>query len=113
MAGKPGRPRGSLPEWHRLKIALSNEANVVVKKIHNHLAGIKLMTAVDVKVAALVLSKTMPDLKAMEISGDPTNPVLHRVIITGVRRAGDTLPNGNPVELKVIDEVPRITSKDH
>jgi hypothetical protein len=39
--------------------------------------------------------------------------VLHRVIITGVRRAGDTLPNGNPVELKVIEDVPRLTSKDH
>jgi hypothetical protein len=79
------------------------------------------MTSNDIKVANLVLSKTMPDLKAMEVSGDPTKPIEHRVIITGVRRAGDLPYHGVPLTTqgqmsapRVIEiEVPRITPKDH
>jgi hypothetical protein len=79
------------------------------------------MSQTQVTAASILLRKVMPDLSQTTMSGDANNPVLHRVIITGVRRAGDTLPNGNPVELKVIDELPRltqdhgngITSKDH
>ena len=116
MAGKPGYTRGELPTWHKHKIALSNETNTVIKKIRAHLNGTKLMTSIDIKVAQLVLSKTMPDLKAMEVSGDPDRPITLRTIITGVRRAGDLphpvidVTNGNQSHTELL---PRLTSKDH
>ena len=33
----------------------------------------------------------MPDLSQTTMTGDPNNPIEHRVIITGVRRPGDEI----------------------
>jgi hypothetical protein len=44
---------------------------------------------------AFGLLRKLPDLNSISLTGDPQNPVL-KVIITGVRRAGDLMPGANP-----------------
>jgi hypothetical protein len=109
MAARKGPSLPAMTHEHRSKIKVSQ----ILNALEEHVMGKRDMQQTQVTAAVALLRKVMPDLSQTTMSGDANNPVLHRVIITGVRRAGDTLPNGNPVELKVIEDVPRLTSKDH
>ena len=89
MAGKPGYKLGKMPDGHRLKIALANKAKHIVDRMQAAFDGEIELTATQAKIGEMFLRKVIPDLKAVEHSGDADNPVTTRVIVTGVPRKGD------------------------
>jgi len=93
MGGMVGSRKKKLPVFkmsdeHRLKIANSNILNCLIK----HAIGEdseKPMTATQVSAGLALLKKILPDLSAIEISGDADNPVKMTMIVTGVPRPED------------------------
>jgi hypothetical protein len=78
------------------------------------------MQQTQVTAAIALLRKVMPDLSSTTVTGDASNPIVHKVIVTGVRRAGDLPRQGIPLPApRVIehdllqDHGNGITSKDH
>lgn len=52
------------------------KASQIVNRLQNHiLADEDIMTVSQVNAARVILNKVLPDLKAVEISGDPDRPV--------------------------------------
>jgi hypothetical protein len=82
---------------HRSKI----KAAQIINALQEHHLGRRPMSQTQVTAGVALLRKVIPDLMAASI--DSTTEHTHRVIITGVRRAGDLPP---PV-LKVINGSPR------
>lgn len=80
-----GRPRGTggsrLTEEHRDKIRKSN----ILSRLIEHAEGNNDMSSTQVQAALGLLKKALPDLSAVEISGDEDNP-LHSV--TEIRLVG-------------------------
>jgi hypothetical protein len=68
---------------HRSKI----KAAQIINALQEHTLGNLRMSQTQITAGVALLRKVIPDLMATSISGDTT--VHHRVIITGVRRAGD------------------------
>lgn len=69
-------PRGRQPGFvmsaeHRDKIRNSNILNALVE----HATGAREMSATQVSAGLGLLKKIMPDLAAMQLSGDDENPV--------------------------------------
>ncbi len=80
-----GRSPGfQMGEEHRLKIKNSN----ILKALIQHVEGEREMSSTQVSAGLGLLKKVMPDLAAMELSGDPNNP-LTMIVQSGVPRAGD------------------------
>lgn len=75
-----GRPIGSggirLTDAHRDKIRNSN----ILSRLISHAEGSEEMSATQVTAALGLLKKALPDLSSVEISGDPDNPLEHRII---------------------------------
>ena len=72
------RGRGRLPGFrmsdaHRVKIQNSNIITALLK----HVGGKQEMSATQVTAGLGLLKKVLPDLQAVTISGDATNPVYH------------------------------------
>jgi hypothetical protein len=118
MAARRGRPANiQLTHEHRGKI----KASLIINALQEHTLGRLKMSQTQITAGVALLRKCLPDLNATSVSGDPANPITHRVIITGVRRAGDLPHQGVPLTTqgqmsapRVIEiDVPRITSKDH
>ena len=87
MAGR-GRAKGvTLTNEHRSKI----KASQILNALEEHVLGKRAMQQTQVTAAVALLRKVMPDLSQTTMTGDANNPVLHRVIITGVRRPGDDI----------------------
>jgi hypothetical protein len=88
MAGR-GRPRGVvLSQEHRGKI----KSVAILNALQEHVLGTRAMQQTQVTAAVALLRKVLPDLSQTSVTGDPNNPIEHRVIITGVRRASDLEP---------------------
>jgi hypothetical protein len=74
MAAKTG-PKFSMSAEHRVKIQNSNILNALIE----HAEGKREMSGTQVSAGLGLLRKIMPDLASTTISGDPDNPLIHRV----------------------------------
>lgn len=71
MAAKTGSPVYRMSAAHRDKIKNSNILNALVE----HATGDREMSSTQVTAALGLLKKVMPDLAAVQISGDEDNPL--------------------------------------
>lgn len=53
----------------------SFDTTVLIKRLNNHALGLSEMTQTQIAAAKILLGKTIPDLKAVEVSGDPDKPL--------------------------------------
>lgn len=73
MAAKRGRTAGfRMSDEHRVKIANSNILNALIE----HTEGKREMTATQVTSGVALLRKVLPDLQAIEHSGEVTNHIV-------------------------------------
>jgi hypothetical protein len=70
---------------HRGKIKTA----AILKALEEHTLGLRKMSQTQITAGVALLRKVMPDLHSTTVTGDADNPITHRVIVTGVRRAGD------------------------
>lgn len=76
MAAKRGRQPGfTMSPEHRIKIQNSNILNALIE----HVTEGREMSATQVSAGLGLLRKVMPDLASTQLSGDPENPVHHKV----------------------------------
>lgn len=71
MAERGRRPGFRMSNDHRVKIRNSNVLNALIE----HAEGRREMSATQVSAGLGLLKKCLPDLSAVEISGDEDNPV--------------------------------------
>lgn len=77
MAGKKGAS-GRVNERRRVvqqDVRDKIQATLIAKHLQDHVVGKKKMEATQVTAALGLLKKTVPDLQAVQHSGDPDNPV--------------------------------------
>tara|TARA_R110000868_G_C10964904_1_gene769001 strand:- start:6191 stop:6436 length:246 start_codon:yes stop_codon:yes gene_type:complete len=65
------KPGFKMPEEHRDKIKNSNILNALIE----HTCGTRDMSATQVSAGLGLLKKCLPDLAAVQVSGDSENPV--------------------------------------
>ena len=61
----------------REKIKVSN----IIDRLEKHIDGLIELTATQVASARILLDKSLPSVNAVELSGDPDNPVEHKAIV--------------------------------
>ena len=62
-------------EMTRRKIQTSQ----LINRLNNHAVGKCDMTNTQVRAAEVLLKKVLPDLQALQHSGDPDKPLVHKV----------------------------------
>ena len=62
--------------WTPTKVRERIQTSMLLDRLGNHAVGSIEMTQSQIKAAEILLRKTIPDLKAIEHSGDPQNPVV-------------------------------------
>jgi hypothetical protein len=73
MAGKPaGRPIG---KRHQDDVRAKIQASAIINRFYKAFEGEIELTSVQVNIGKVLLDKALPDLKAIEHSGDPDNPL--------------------------------------
>lgn len=77
MARRGRQPGFSMTNEHRAKIQRSNILNALIE----HVRGERKMSSTQVTAGLGLLKKALPDLSAVEISGDPDKPIEHRLKI--------------------------------
>ena len=76
MAAKRGRQPGfTMSPEHRIKIQNSKILSTLIE----HAEGAKELSPSQVTAGLGLLRKVMPDLASTQITGDPENPVHHKV----------------------------------
>lgn len=57
------------------------KATLLLKKLEDHALGLGNieMSATQIRAAETCLRKAIPDLSAVQISGDPNNPLVHKI----------------------------------
>jgi len=58
----------------------SFDTTLLIKKLNGHALGEGEMTQTQIAAAKILLAKTVPDLKQVELSGNPDNPVVVQTI---------------------------------
>lgn len=71
MANTLTRPAFRMSDEHRVKIQNSNILNAIIE----HIEGRREMSATQVSAGIAMLKKTLPDLAAIQISGDGDAPL--------------------------------------
>jgi hypothetical protein len=71
MANTVDRPQFRMSDEHRLKIQNSNILSYLIE----HITGDRKMSQTQVTAGIALMKKTLPDLAAVTISGDPDQPV--------------------------------------
>ncbi len=66
-----------MSEEHRVKIQNSNILNALIE----HVEGTREMSATQVSAGVALLRKVLPDLSAVEHSGDADNPIEHKITV--------------------------------
>ena len=69
------RHRPGLSENTRQRIKTS----MIVKRLEDHIQDKAKMNSTQVSAALGLLKKTLPDLQATQLSGDPDQPLIQRV----------------------------------
>ena len=67
-----GRPMG---RRHQDDIRAKIQAAMIVKRFQDSFTGLADMTDQQVNIGKILLNKVLPDLKAVEHSGDQENPI--------------------------------------
>ncbi len=63
------------------------KAKALINRLQEHVdSPVPILDASQVNAAKALLNKVLPDLKAMEVSGDPENPVKHDHVIEMIAR---------------------------
>lgn len=75
MAERGRRPGFVMSHEHRVKIQNSNILNALIE----HAEGKREMSATQVSAGLGLLKKVLPDLSAVEISGNDDAPLIHRI----------------------------------
>lgn len=75
MAGKPGMHKKVLNPAAVERIRERIQADKIIKKLEGHILDSEEMTSSQVTAALGLLKKRVPDLSAVEVSGDPDNPL--------------------------------------
>lgn len=60
---------------HQDDVRSKIQASQLVNRLTNHALGEVELSATQVRAIEILLKKTIPDLSAVELSGDPANPV--------------------------------------
>lgn len=104
MVGEPGKSTREMQQIHRDRIKTSMlidqlQMNIEGVLVHKATLEPREMTAGQIKSAEILLRKTLPDLKMVEITGDELSSlIIKRLMIDGT---GNTATNA--------EEVPAIT----
>jgi hypothetical protein len=69
MAGPLSRVE-KMEAWRK-----SFDTTLLIKKLNGHVLGTAELSATQIAAAKILLAKTVPDLKAVEVSGDPDKPL--------------------------------------
>lgn len=75
---KVGRPIGKL---HQEDVRRKIQASQLINRLTDHALGEADLSNTQVRAIEILLKKIMPDLSAIEHSGDAENPMAHRVEI--------------------------------
>ena len=67
-----GRPLG---KRHQDEVRTKIQATQIINRLYNAFQGEIELTAVQVNIAKALLDKSLPDLKAIEHTGDAENPL--------------------------------------
>jgi cob(I)alamin adenosyltransferase len=67
--------KGPLTETKLDEMRRRIKATLLLKKLEDHVLEGSEMSATQIRAAETLLRKTMPDLQAIQHSGDPANPV--------------------------------------
>jgi hypothetical protein len=51
------------------------QTTYLINRLHKHIEGEVELTMAQIRAAEILLKKSLPDLSAVELSGDPDNPV--------------------------------------
>lgn len=60
---------------HQDEIRAKIQTSQLINRLTDHALGEIDMTPTQIKAIEILLKKSMPDLQAVELSGDPENPV--------------------------------------
>ncbi len=71
MANPVDRPQFRMSDEHRLKIQNSNILSYLIE----HITGDRKMSQTQVTAGIALMKKTLPDLAAVTVSGNPDSPV--------------------------------------
>ena len=67
-----GRPMGRL---HQDDVRAKIQTSQLINRLTDHALGTIELTATQVRAIEVLIKKTLPDLSAVELSGDQDNPV--------------------------------------
>lgn len=81
---KVGRPLGKL---HQEDVRRKIQVSQLINRLTDHALGNADLSNTQVRAIEILLKKIMPDLTAIEHSGDADNPMAHRVEIAIVDAA--------------------------
>lgn len=76
MAGR-GRPLGKL---HQEDVRKKIQTSQLINRLTDHALGEVELTSTQVRAIEILLKKTIPDLSAIEHSGDDANPMAHKIV---------------------------------
>lgn len=68
-----GRPIGKL---HQDDVRRKIQASQLINRLEDHVLNGSEMSATQIKAAQILLGKSIPDLSAVTVSGDPENPIV-------------------------------------
>ncbi len=69
-----------LRAYHQDEIRTKIQASQLVNRLTDHVFGKVEMSPTQVRAAEVLLKKSVPDLSAVELSGDDANPVAVKMI---------------------------------
>ena len=69
---KAGRPMGKL---HQDDVRAKIQTSQLINRLTDHALGNVELSPTQVRAIEILIKKTLPDLSAVELTGDPENPV--------------------------------------
>ncbi len=84
MAKESGRPLG---KRHQEDVRTKIQASQIINRLMSAFDGNIELSQVQVNIGKTLLDKALPDLKAMELSGD-VNVGFHEILLKARERAG-------------------------
>ncbi|XHB99365.1 hypothetical protein ABWH97_13960 [Nitratireductor sp. ac15] len=68
--------------WHPDEVRRKIQASQLINRLtENALSDEEIMTPSQVNSAKILLAKAIPDISSVQLSGDPENPIQHKVVI--------------------------------
>lgn len=86
MAGKAGRPLG---KRHQEEVRAKIQASQIITRLMSAFDGTIELSQTQVNIGKSLLDKVLPDLKAMELSGDSESPLVTRIELVALDASTD------------------------